>query len=244
MKKNDLVYNYLYKLLYIGRDFFRRDMFTVIRKYCKGNVLDVGGRDFFLKAKAHGVIFSRWTNLESTFDEYYPVIDSRYQFVVGDGCELKFKDNTFETVLNLHVLEHVFEPIQMVKETSRVLKKNGYAIFLIPNSATLHMTPHHYYNFTRFWIKKVMEDQGLKIIELKPLGGLWQTISARLFYFFLKSIRVSGMSTKYDRRNLVFYLLFPAACLYALVSIPITLFFSLGDLTEDPNDHLVVVKKR
>lgn len=243
MEKYSSTYNFLYKMLYLGRDFFRRDIFTTTKKYCRGNVLDIGGRDFFQKAKACGVTFSKWTTLESTLDEYYPVDDKRYQFVLGDGCKLKYKNNSFDTILNLHVLEHVFEPIQMVKEAARVLKKNGYAIFLIPNGATLHHAPHHYYNFTRFWIEKVMQDQGLKIVELKPLGGLWQTITARLFYVFLKSARVSGMSTRYDRRNSLFYLLFPAAWLYAIVSIPITLLFSLGDLTEDPNDHLVVVKK-
>ena len=243
MKKYSFTYNFLYKVLYLGRDFFRRDIFTTIKKYCKGDVLDVGGRDFFQKAKARGVRFSKWTTLESTIDEYYSVDDKRYQFVLGDGCKLKYKNSSFDTVLNLHVLEHVFEPIQMVKEAARVLKKGGCAIFLIPNGATLHMAPHHYYNFTRFWIEKVMQDQGLKIVECKPLGGLWQTITARLFYFFLKSARVPGMGTNYDRRNLFFYFLFPAATLYALINIPFTLLFSLGDLTEDPNDHLVVVKK-
>jgi hypothetical protein len=31
--------------------------------------------------------------------------------------------------------------------------------------------------------------------------------------------------------------------LYAIVGIPICLLFSLGDLTEEPNNHCVVVKK-
>ena len=236
-------HNLLYKLLYFGRDFFRREIFFAVKKYCKGDVLDVGGRDFFLKIKANGVTFSKWTNVELTTNEYYPVADSRYQFIVGDGCHLKYKDNTFDTVLNLHVLEHVFKPLEMVKEAARVLKKGGVGIFLIPVGATLHMAPNHYYNFTRFWIEKVMKDQDLKIISCNPLGGLWQQIAARHFYFFLKSARVSGFGTKKDRRNFIFYILFPVTALYAMINIPITLFFSLGDLTEDPNDYLVVVRK-
>lgn len=235
--------NLLYKILYIGRDFFRKDIFLAVKKYCQGKVLDVGGRDFFLKAKDRGVTFSKWINIELTDDEYYPVDDSRYQFVVGDGCHLKYKNNTFDTVLNLHVLEHVFEPIQMVTEAARVLKKGGVGIFLIPVGSTLHMAPNHYYNFTRFWIEKVMKDQGLNLISCKPLGGLWQQIAARHFYFFLKSAKVTGMSTDNDQRNALFYLLFPLAVLYSLISIPVSLIFSLGDLTEDPNDYLVVIKK-
>lgn len=234
---------YLYKMLYYGRDLFRYPVFIIIKKYCKGSVLDVGGRDFFLKAKEHRTQFSKWTTLETNLKENYLAVDSRHQFVLGDGCDLKFGNNTFDTVLNLHVLEHVFAPGKMVQEISRVLKKGGYAIFLIPGSATLHMAPDHYYNFTRFWIEKIMYDAGLKIIELKPLGGLWQTITARMFYFFLKSMRVSGMTTKFDSRSLLFYFLFPIASVYAILSIPLTLLFSLGDLTEDPNDFLVVARK-
>jgi len=236
-------FKFLYIFLYAGRDFLRSDLFVKIRKYSKGHVLDIGGRDFFIRAKNKGIKFSKWTTIEISSEEYYPVDDSRFLFEVGDGCNLKYKNETFDTILNIHVLEHVFEPIKMVKEAARVLKKGGYAIFLIPSSAPLHLAPQNYYNFTKFWIEEVMARSGLKIIELKPLGGLWQTITARLFYFFLKSARVTGMSTKDNRRNFFFYLLFPLTCVYALLSIPVTLFFTLGDLTEDPNDHLVVVKK-
>lgn len=244
MKKNGLSYKLLYKVLYFGRDLLDQDIFSTLEKYCKGNVLDVGGRDFFIKIKSHNVTFSKWTTVESSLNEYYPTDDKRHHFVLGDGCNSKFGNSTFDTVLNLHVLEHVFEPIQMVKEASRVIKKSGYAIFLIPSGATLHMAPNHYYNFTRFWIEEAMQEAGLKIIELKPLGGLWKTITVRLFYFFLKSARVPGMTTKYDKRNIFFYVLFPLASLYAIVNIPLTLLLSLGDLTEDPNDYLVVARKK
>lgn len=243
MSKHSFAYNLIYKLLYSGRDFLRASIFSTIKKYCRGDVLDVGGRDFFLKAVKRQVNFSKWVTLEISNDEYYPDKDPRHIFVIGNGCNLKFKNNSFDTVLNFHVLEHVYEPIKMVKEAARVLKKDGYAIFLIPCSATLHMAPDHYYNFTRFWVEKVFQEHGLEIAELKPLGGLWQTITARLFYFFLKSVRMTGMSTKFDKRNALFYFLFPLASLYAIVSIPMTLLFSTGDLTEDPNDYLVVARK-
>lgn len=243
MRKYSTSYNLLYTALYFGRDLLRKDIFRVLKKYTKGRVLDVGGRDFFLRAKKQGMKFDSWVAIEPTMDEYYNIDDPQYKFELGDGCNLKYKNATFDTIINLHVLEHVFEPIKMIKETSRVLKPNGHAIFLIPNAATLHMAPGHYYNYTRFWIEEVMKQNNLKIVLLKPLGGLWKTIAARFFYFFLKSVRIPGMTTKDDKRTIFFYVLFPFAAVYALISIPLCLFLSLGDLTEDPNDNLVVVKK-
>ena len=156
---------------------------------------------------------------------------------------MKFKDNSFDTVLNIQVLEHVFEPIKMVKEISRVLRPGGYAMFLIPQTATLHLAPYHYYNFTRYWILKAMKKSNLKIIKIEPIGGLFSSVASNLLYFFLQSFRVKGMSSEDNKRNFLFYLFFPLTFLYALINIPIFLFFSLGDLSEEPNNHFVVVKK-
>ncbi len=88
-----------------------------------------------------------------------------------------------------------------------------------------------------------METAGLEIIELKPLGGLWSSFAARFFYFFLQSVRCKGMSTKEVRRSLFFYILYPLMVFYSILSIAICLFLSLGDLQEEPNSHLVVVRK-
>lgn len=244
MKKYDATYRLLYKLLYIGRDTLWRDIFTTVRIFCHGDVLDIGGRDFFLKVSRNNPNIKTWTTIEPTNEESYPIHDKRYRFVLGDGCDMTFKSNSFDTVINFHVLEHIMEPNTMVKEAARVLKKKGIGLFLIPQTATLHMGPDHYYNFTRFWIERVMKENKLDIIELKPLGGLWKTVTARFFYFFLMSSRVEGMSFASNKRSIFFYLLFPFMALYAVINIPLCLFFSLGDLTEDANDHLVVVKKR
>jgi len=218
-------------------------LFASLKKYCSGDVLDVGGGHFYLTAKARKISFNSWTNLESDTDSRIKTKDKKYKFVLGDGCDMKFEDASFDTVLNIQVLEHVFEPIKMVKEISRVLKPGGYAIFLIPQTATLHLAPYHYYNFTRYWILKAMKESKLKIIEIKPLGGLFSSVASNLFYFFLQSFRVRGMSTSDNRRNFLFYLLLPLSLVYALINIPIFLFFALGDLSEEPNNHFVVVQK-
>ena len=51
---------------------------------------------------------------------------------------IKFNDNKFDLVWAGDVLEHVFDPIYLLKEIRRVLKKNGYLFFSIPND--LHIS--------------------------------------------------------------------------------------------------------
>lgn len=230
------------QILYWLRNLRSQEMFRALKLYCKGDVLDVGGWDFYLTAKKKKIIFNTWTTLDHT-EKIIDIQDDNFIFIKGDGCDMPFENNSFDTVLNIQVLEHVFKPIEMVNEISRVLKPDGYGIFLIPQTSTIHMAPYHYYNFTRFWIKEAMERAGLNIVEIKPLGGIWSSMASHFFYFFLQSIRFSGMSTKGNKRNFLFYILYPLMVLYAVMSIPICLLFNLGDLTEEPNNHLVIVQK-
>ncbi len=218
-------------------------LFAAIRKFCRGNVLDVGGRDFFELAEQERFVFDSWTTLEYSSENVFEIKNERFKLIRGDGCRMPFHDQRFDTVLNIQVLEHVFEPVAMVKEMARVLKSDGVGIFLIPQTAVLHELPHHYYNFTRFWIVEAMRRAGFKIIELKPLGGVWSSMASHLLYFLFQSLRLKGYSTPECRRNFLFYLLYPFMILFTLICFPFCLLLSLGDLTEEPNNHLVVVKK-
>lgn len=63
--------------------------------------------------------------------------DNRMNFSVGDAHKLKFPPKTFDLVLALEVLEHVEDPKKVLKEIHRVLKNEGYAIFLVPTDSIL-----------------------------------------------------------------------------------------------------------
>jgi SAM-dependent methyltransferase len=218
-------------------------MFAALRKYCHGQVLDIGGWDFYLMARAINLSFTQWTTLENCLDRTPQITDERFRLVHGDGCAMALPDNEYDTVLNIQVLEHVLEPLRMIAEIARVLKPGGYAIILIPQTSLVHMAPHHYGNFTQFWVFEACASVGLRVVDHKPLGGLWTTMASHYFYFFLKVLRHEGMVPSDTKRNAAFYVLLPFMLVYAAINIPICLFFGLGDLTEDPNNHLVVVTK-
>lgn len=232
------------KLFYIARDLRSSAMFKAMRKYCHGAVLDVGGWDFYLSAIRKGIPFGSWTVIEPGEQKPLPGKDDRVRLVVGDGCNMEFASGSFDTILNIQVLEHVFEPIAMVDEMCRVLKPGGHLIMLVPQTSTLHMAPNHYYNFTRYWIQKALERNELQILDLAPLGGVWSTTASRLVYFFFQSMRSPGMSPRECTRNPWFYILYPFMVVFAVVAIAMCMLFSLGDLTEEPNNHLVVARKR
>jgi hypothetical protein len=132
----------------------------------------------------------------------------------------------------------------MVEEIARVLKPGGRAVFLIPATSTMHLAPHFYGNFSRFWILEAMERADLEVLQFDALGGIWSSMASHLVYFFFQATRARGMSDPAIRRRPSFYALLPLQALYAAISIPVTMLLSLGDLAEEPNNHLVVARKR
>ena len=233
---------YLNLLTWVSKLFLGRT-FDVLEKYASGHVLDIGGRDFFRRIEGRAIRFERWTCLELDGDKLIELDDERYECLQGDGCNMEFEADRFDTVLNFQVLEHVFEPIRLVEEIGRVLKPGGHAIIIVPQTVDLHMAPHHYQNVTRHWLAKAAERAGLEVVELEPMGGVWRTLASRMFLFLAHAFRVPGWTMPDIKRNVFFYLLFPFMVLYVLINIPICMFFSLGDLTEEANNHLLVARK-
>jgi SAM-dependent methyltransferase len=231
---------FISKALYSIRDLRSGTLFRALRRHCRGSVLDVGGWDFYVTALRKHLPFRQWTVLEVSDARPTNTRDRRVRFVVGDGCHMGFRSGAFDTVLSIQVLEHAFEPLLMINEMCRVVKDSGMLILLVPQTSTLHMAPHHYYNFTRFFLEEAMRRSHMRIIELTPLGGTWSSMASRLFYFFLQAIRFPGMSIGECKRSIFFYLLFPFMVVFVGFALPFCLLFALGDLAEEPNNHLVV----
>jgi len=96
-------------------------------------------------------------------------IASRTLFICGCGEYLPFPDESFDLVTNLGSLEHFLSPEKGVREIARVLKKNGRAYILVPNSYFLPI-------IINVWLKG---DKGLK--SNQPLERLatkteWQQL--------------------------------------------------------------------
>ncbi|MBI5529795.1 MAG: class I SAM-dependent methyltransferase [Deltaproteobacteria bacterium] len=217
-------------------------MFGALRRHCRGEVLDVGGWDFFFAARSHGAAFVRWTTLERDPEKQFDPGDPRFSFVCGDGNSMPFPDASFDTVLLVHVLEHVFDPLRVLGEAARVLRPGGRAVVLVPQTSVLHDAPAHYYNFTEFWVRESLLRTGFALEEIELLGGFWSTIASRLVHLPLKVARGRGFSSELARRNPFFYLMLAPMAAWAAASLPAALVLGLGDLREEANNILAVAR--
>ncbi|MDX1365338.1 MAG: methyltransferase domain-containing protein [Arenibacter latericius] len=75
--------------------------------------------------------FKRFRKLEN-LDYTTTDLDSPLADITADICDLPFQDNTYDVILCNHVLEHIQDDTQAMKELYRILKPGGWGIFQIP----------------------------------------------------------------------------------------------------------------
>ena len=105
MKKNNID-----RFMTWARNLRSSELFAALENHSRGDVLDVGGWDFFLSVRNNPrIAFNTWTSLEEG-ERLLVTPDARYRAVTGDGEKMAFPDASFDTVLNIQVLEHTFDP--------------------------------------------------------------------------------------------------------------------------------------
>jgi len=73
----------------------------------------------------------------------YPFVD-----LVASGDRIPVRDDMFDLILCLSVLEHVPDPFACAREIERVLAPGGELYCIVPFLFPVHAHPHHYYNMT------------------------------------------------------------------------------------------------
>lgn len=159
-------------------------------KSTPGKILDIGAGtgDFLLAAKKRG-----W---EAFGVE--PSIDAR-QLASKKGLELveetsSFSDHDFDVITMWHVLEHVPDLHEQIKELHRLLKPDGLLVIAVPNYKSYdaqkykenwaaYDVPRHLYHFSPSAIKNIFSQAGFLLTSQKGL--------------FFDSFYVSLLSEKY-----------------------------------------------
>ncbi len=103
--------------------------------------------------------------------------------VTGEGEMLPFRNEVFDSLASTEVLEHIYRFQQCVSEMYRVLKKDGIAYISVPMLWPMHYEPYDFFRFTLFGIKKVLEQEGFKVLSYERLGGTFIVIGTQLSLF-------------------------------------------------------------
>jgi SAM-dependent methyltransferase len=98
--------------------------------------------------------------------------EQRHVDVVHDLTKpLPFPDSSFDTIILSDVLEHLPEPEAAWHEMGRVLAPGGKLILSVPFLYWLHETPHDYYRYSEFALRRFADRAGFDVVELEAGGG-------------------------------------------------------------------------
>lgn len=141
-------------------------------------VLDIGAgtcpyRPFFVHCiyKTHD--FKKYAGEKLGGTKEYGSID--YE---SDISAIPVPDNSFDVIICTEVLEHTPEPIEAMREMTRILRPGGRLFITAPLGAGLHQIPYHYYGgYTPEWYRHFCKKFGLYVSEIIPNGGFFKLLA-------------------------------------------------------------------
>jgi ubiquinone/menaquinone biosynthesis C-methylase UbiE len=85
--------------------------------------------------------------------------------VVSEASSIPVPDGSFDAVLCTEVLEHVPDPIAVVRELARIIAPKGRLILTAPLGSGIHQEPYHFYGgYTPYWYEKFLREAGFDSI--------------------------------------------------------------------------------
>ncbi len=158
---------------YLGTTYRRKKLDKYLNSnkyYFRGKVLDIGGgrkRGSFVPPRT-----SKWI-----FADITPELKPD---VICNVENMKFNDNTFDTIKATELFEHVQKPEKGIKECYRVLKKNNYFIVSMPFVYPIHGDPYDYQRWTKHkWID-ITKQVGFKVEKIISIGYFFTILADML----------------------------------------------------------------
>jgi len=133
--------------------------FSLLNIELRGRTIDVGGGSgegyvSFVK-RAEGTVFE-------TFDI------KNGNFVDFEKDQLPAADNTYDTVLFLNVMEHIFNHQHIANEVVRITKPGGQLVGYVPFLIWYHPDHKDFFRYTHEALQIILERTGATQIEIIP----------------------------------------------------------------------------
>jgi len=131
---------------------------------------------------------------------YHPLIKGEHEFTVVNlderyGYDLKFdleenfplENSSYDAIICLNLLEHLFNFQNAVNESYRVLKESGIIVGSTPFMYNIHGSPDDFFRYTKSGLRRILEKAGFGNIEIKELGsGMFGAVYQTKFNIYNK----------------------------------------------------------
>jgi SAM-dependent methyltransferase len=120
------------------------------------------------------------------------------------GQTVPFLPATFDAVVLMNVLEHVYENRQLMASISKIVKPGGKVILTVPFLLKVHQAPFDFSRYTPFYLEALAKEAGFTV---KTMNGYYDTLyllNESLGNLWLYSINSAASFNKGIAKGLVF----------------------------------------
>lgn len=162
------------------------------------SIVDIGGK----KKNKRGLFDIGRYNKEV---KYVNIDRSTEPDIVSDATSIPLPDNSFDVIILGEVLEHVPDPIAVLKESQRLLQPEGKVVATVPFMVGVHGDPHDYGRYTRTFFEKTAKELGFQTIEVEEQGAMFAVIALMVQHLF-RSKNISWRPIQNPLVKLLMYL--------------------------------------
>ncbi len=161
----------------MGDNFFDNKIKKIFEE--KKDILDIGGGLRIDKKRNNRYEPSREWIIPYLDKVNYKIMDPVSDYnpdIIGDIHKMPMKDNTWDAITCMAILEHVENPILAVQEMHRTLKPGGYCLAYLPFLFYYHAQEGYYKDYWRF-TKDILPVlfKDFSSIEIEPIRGAIET---------------------------------------------------------------------
>lgn len=170
--------------------FIRRSLFLSVKNIApqlSGRLMDFGCgrkpyRGLFAVSEYIGV------DIEvSGHDHKNSMVDVFY-----DGKTIPIENEHFDAVFCSEVLEHIFEPDEILAEIHRTMKPGALMLITAPFCWNEHEVPYDYARYSSFGLVHLLTKHGFDIIEKRKTGSFIRVIAQLITLYIYEGLKKWG----------------------------------------------------
>jgi SAM-dependent methyltransferase len=155
-------YLFILKEIWKGRSVYRGyTNFGLSDLELRGSTIDIGGG-----RGGQRYVSSMPVRKDTVFESFDLRIGNQVDF---EKDRLPAKDNAYDTVLFLNVLEHIFNYQHIANEVVRITKPDGRLIGVVPFFMWYHPDHRDFFRYTHEALEIIFKRAGVREMDMRPL---------------------------------------------------------------------------
>lgn len=155
-------------------------------------ILDIGAG-----TSPFSALFEPFTTFKVDFEPYRGI-----DFLTDLNKPLPVANSSFDIVIMSNLLEHIPEPLILLKECHRILKPDGKLIMTVPFLIKVHQAPYDFLRYTEFMLKRLISQAGFQKAEVEKIGNIVD-VHSQVSSSLYKYLRKNAVSDTVSKRKLI-----------------------------------------